>query len=281
MKGKTGFNRAYSYPYTVVVAFGILGNILVIRSILKHKKNVLKSNYYFFVLHLAICDLAVLIIYLYQHIELYWLQNFHSSTTISVGIVIAVSFHLAGVSMMLIISLLRYRATVHPSKTAISRQTLKVVCALLYLGALITACGTGLRVVHVDSKLFLAFFVYFVPTIFMVTVYYKIARSLKKQNKYMKRVCSNAMTEREPDTSFNILRYIRNRRVFLVCLSTVLCYGIPVSMWLTWAIVDKAMEYDWAWPLFDVLQIAGSYSVKPLIYGILDKKLLTFCKCCC
>ena len=54
-------NDAYEYSYTAVVVFGILGNILVILSILKQKNTLLRKNYYFLVLHLAICDLAALI----------------------------------------------------------------------------------------------------------------------------------------------------------------------------------------------------------------------------
>ena len=49
----------YRYSDAVVLVFGILGNILVIISILRQKQ-VLKNNYYFLVLHLAICDLGAL-----------------------------------------------------------------------------------------------------------------------------------------------------------------------------------------------------------------------------
>ena len=52
--GKTAYD-AYRYSYAVVNVVGILGNILVIISILRQKK-LLKNNYYFLVLHLAICD---------------------------------------------------------------------------------------------------------------------------------------------------------------------------------------------------------------------------------
>ena len=46
--------------------------------------------------------------------------------------------------MMLIISVLRYRATVHPLKPAISRRKLKVVCGLVYLVGFIAGYGTRL-----------------------------------------------------------------------------------------------------------------------------------------
>ena len=51
---------AYKYSFTLVIVFGILGNILVIIYILRQGK-LLKNNYYLFVLHLAICDLGWLV----------------------------------------------------------------------------------------------------------------------------------------------------------------------------------------------------------------------------
>ena len=62
----TGYD-AYRYSFTVVTVFRIVGKVLVIISILK-QKNVLKNNYYFLVLHLAICDLGVLIIFFFSRI---------------------------------------------------------------------------------------------------------------------------------------------------------------------------------------------------------------------
>ena len=293
---------AYKYSDTIVLVFGILGNIMVILSILRQKNNnALKNNYYFLVLHLAICDLAVLIIYLSITVELYWLKeplSVHSPMITCHVYVIAMAFQLTGVGMMLIISLLRYRATVHPLKSAISRRKLKVACGLLYVVGLIAGGWTHLPECYIKSIVVrvaywkfryavLIFFVYFVPTIFMAVVYYKIALSLIKQNKNMKRVFSNPRRRPAPDPSFSILKYIRNRRIFLVCLSTVLCYGIahiPMSVWFMWFIVDEnnlSMKYVWLVYFANVMRVAGSHSLNPLIYGILDKKLLKFCKCCC
>ena len=289
---------AFKYSFIVVIVFGILGSILVILSILKQKKNVLKNNYYFLVLHLAICDLAVLIFYLLNTVYVFWLQeqlSGHFSMIICHVNAIDDAFQLTGVGMMLIISLLRYRATVHPLKPAISRRKLKVVCGLLYIVGLIVGGGIPLPPCFIKSmvvfvayfkfyRAFFIFFVYFVPTIFMAVVYCKIGRSLMKQNKHMKRVCSNVMRQREPDSSFNILRYIRNRRTFLVCLGTVLCYGIAsisMSVVLIWLIVDEyhlRMKYGRVWFFTVTLHAAGSHSLNPLIYGILDKKLLIFWK---
>ena len=288
--------EAFIYSRALVIVFGILGNILVIVSMVRQKKTLLKSNHYLLVLHLAICDLAALILYTYDTSELYWFEEplAVNLRTISCNIfVMNVTFQFAGVGMMLIISLLRFRATVHPLKPAVIRRKLKIVCGLMYLVGLIAACATLLPSCFIKSslvldaceKFYFAFAIMFGcygPTIFMAVVYYKVARALMKQNQHMKRVCSSA-----PVLSFNILRSIRNRRAFLVCLSTVLCYGIahtPLTVWLLWFMTagedQVQMKYGWVGYLPDVLKIAGSHSVNPLIYGILDKKLLAFAKFC-
>jgi hypothetical protein len=54
--GKTAYD-ADRYSLAVVIVFGIVGNSLVIISILR-RKAVLKNNYYYLVLHLAIYDLV-------------------------------------------------------------------------------------------------------------------------------------------------------------------------------------------------------------------------------
>jgi hypothetical protein len=105
--------------------------------------------------------------------------------------------------MMLIISVLRYRATVHPLKPDVSRRKLKVVCGLVYVVGFIAGYGTNLPlcfrmqwndVAIVYEKVLRGYVIscfYFFPTLFMAVVYYKIGRALIKHNRYMKNVCSN------------------------------------------------------------------------------------------
>ena len=295
--GKTA-DVTYRYSDAVVLVVGILGNILVIISILRQKK-LLKKNYYFLVLHLAICDLGPLIILLFGHINWYFVEDglVITSTKYCVCIYIYYVFRVAGIGMMLIISVLRYRATVHPLKPDVSRRKLKVVCGLVYIVGFIAGYGTVLPlcfmqrndVVIFYNKVFRGYVIscfHFFPTIFMAVVYYKIGRELIKQNRYMKSVCSNPVRRGAPDSSFNILKFIRNRRTFFVCLITVLCYGIGNISASVWYILYLAvenhflLEYVWIAYLASVLRVAGSHSVNPLIYGTLDKRLVTFWKCC-
>jgi hypothetical protein len=286
---------AYRYSDAVVLIFGILGNILVIISILRQKQ-VLKKNYYFLVLHLAICDLGALIFFLFDHVNWYLVEDrlVIYSTKYCAFRCITYFFQAAGPGMMLIISVLRYRATVHPLKPAISRRKLKVVCGLVYLVCLIAGYGVFLPECFLNDDSYWKFrnactiFFLIVPTIFMAVVYYKIGRALIKQNKHMKSVFPNLRRRSTPVTvsSFNILKFIRNRRTFLICLTTVLCYGVGNISFSVHFILSIAKERHllmknvWILYLAGVLRVAGSYSVNPLIYGILDRKLLTFWKLC-
>ena len=291
---------ACGYSYGVVIVCGILGNLLVIISILRQKK-LLKNNYYFLVLHLAICDLAPLIIFLFGHINFFPVEDrlvTTSGTKYCVFYRIYLVFRVAGIGMMLIISVLRYRATVHPLKPAISRRKLKVVCGLVYIVGFIAGYGTNLPlcfrmqwndVAIVYKKVFFVYFIscfYFFPTIFMAVVYYKISRELIKQKKHMKSICSKPVRRNAPGSSFNFLTFIRNRRTFLVCLITVLCYGIgniPMTVYHILKIAEEyhlLMKYAWLFYLVRLVRVVGSHSVNPLIYGILDKRLLTFWKLC-
>ncbi len=278
---------AYEYSSLPVIVFGIVGNILVIISILR-QKSLLKNNYYFLVLQLAICDLGALIIHLMDTIEYLWAEGL-SYRHPAIYCVFDNTFFLffaAGLGMMLIISVLRYRATVHPLKPAITRRKLKVVCGLVYVAGLIAGyesilpyCFMQQNVAHKRYHKF-AYEVIacnLVPTIFMAVVYYKIGRALAKQNKQMKRVCSNAVRK----------RHIRDRRIFLVCLSTVLCCAVgklPIFVWQIWYVADEnflSTEYSqWFRYYAVIMAAAGSQSINPLIYGVFDKKMFTFWKLC-
>jgi hypothetical protein len=174
--------------------------------------------------------------------------------------------------------------------------TLELARCLVYIVGFIAGYATNLPlcfmqwndVAIVYEKVLDGYFIscfYFFPTIFMAVVYYKISRTVIKQNRHMKSICSNPVRRNAPGSnSFNILKFIRNRRIFLVCITTVLCYGIgniPMTVYLILNIAEEdhlLKKYVWILYLANVLRCASSHSVNPLIYGILDKKILTFWK---
>ena len=120
----------------------------------------------------------------------------------------------------------------------------------------------------------------------MAVVYYKIGRALIKQNKYITSVCSNPVRRSAASSSSSILKFIRNRRTCFLCFLTVLCYGvghISISAWFILFISGEyhlRIKYAWLLDLGIIIRVAGSHSLNPLIYGILDKKVLTFWKHC-
>ena len=273
----------FRHAFISVLAFGILGNILVIISILKQKR-LFKHNYYFLVLHLAICDLGCCILLFLREKAFNLVSIFHSFITYCLVENTPEFFVVAGVYMMLIIAALRYRATVHPLKPKISRRKLKIVCSLGYILGLTAGYGLVLPACFLSSDdAWRTYFSYYLaysvicflifPAVFMAMVYYKIGRALIKQNKQMKRVCSNAVKS----------RYVRNRRTFLVCLGTVLCFALSnvlSTVNASTVITGKQRISVWFYSLGAALRAAGWHAVNPIIYGMFDKKMLTFWKLC-
>ena len=289
---------AYKYSYTSVVVFGILGNILVIISILRQKK-LLKNSYYYLVLHLAICDLGWLVVRACTYVQHDLFQE--NKTTDKIYCLfyeIKVVFQIAGLYMMLVISVLRYRATLHPLKPEISREKLRVVCGFGYILGFIVGVGGTISscflrksplASSIYTKLYKAgtiFLIYYAPTVVMAVLYGKIYRALMNQNKYLKSLGSNPAAQSTSGSSFTIAKYLKNHKTFLVSVSIVFCYAVgnlPMSLVL---ILKIAGNYDllkkqfWLWYLAFVLRAAGSHSVNPLVYGILDKKLQKFWRLC-
>ena len=115
---------AYQYSLIPVLVFRIVDNIMVIISIARQKE-LLKKTYYFLVLHLAVCDLEASFSFLLSRI--FYLVNITRYSGFNIACLFHLlhySFYLSGLAMMLMISVLRYRATVHPLKPAICRGKL-------------------------------------------------------------------------------------------------------------------------------------------------------------
>ena len=93
-----------------------------------------------------------------------------------------------------------------------------------------------------------------------------------KQNKRIKRVCSNAVKS----------RYVQNRRTFLVSFGSVLCFGVSSVLYTVFfpkVIIGKQYLPFWFYFVGRVLCVAGSHAMNPFIY-ILNKKRITFWKLC-
>ena len=206
--GKTACD-AYRYSYAVVLVVGILGNILVIISILRQKK-LLKNNYTTFLFY-------ILQYVIWEHRPLYFSILSRRSPGYYFHQVLCFLLHISRFSSRrnrnrheVDDSVLRYRATVHPLKPDVSRRKLKVVCGLVYIVGFIAGYATCLPLCFMQRNEIVYYKVlygytfsclYFFPTIFMAVVYYKIGRELIKQNRYMKSECSNPVRRSAPDSN--------------------------------------------------------------------------------
>ena len=261
------------------------------------KKKLLKNNYYVLVLQLAINDLAVLIVHLLDYISEVTTEKYLYSQFLAYRLYYNIFhlFHVAGIGIMLLISLLRYRATLHPLKPALSRRKIRNVCCLVYIFGLIDGYGPAVPLslvygtdIHLIYEIVFnvcVIFCYFIfPTSFMAVLYYKICRELMQRKKYMKNLCLNPVRQTTPNISFNIMTFIRNQRTSLISFCTVLCYGVgnvPLSVWFSWEKFGEhhlLQNHIWVAYFASVFRLFCSHAVNPLIYGILDKKLLLFWK---
>ena len=289
-------SAAHKYSYTSVAAFGTLGNILVIISILKQRR-LLKNNYYLLVLQLAICDLGWLVVIICTYVQHRLFLGGTFTKTYCLFNRIRSIFHVAGIYMMLIISVLRYRAAVYPLKPDISRRKLKIICGLGYILGLIAGYGARAPLCFVQPnshagiiywKFHYSYFIflYYPSTAVMAVLYYKVCRALMNHKKCLKSFGSSPVAQSTSASSFPIMNYIKNRRTFLVCVGTVLCYGVgnlSISVFFIFRIAGEnylLTKHTWILHLGSVLKVAGSCSVNPLIYGVLDAKLLKFSRIC-
>lgn len=280
-------------PYLIAVSSGIIGNALVILSIIK-QRSLLKSNYYYMVLHLAICDFLFLIVQLPRRALLmlsFSLKGHCFFTNI------VTSFAVAGFYLMAIISVLRYRATVHPLKPSFSRRKLNKILTIVYIFSFVM--GYLLRFpfclsLFVRGKDFSRFLLVFrfvfvviffflsVPTaVFLTIIYSLIARGLFKQGKTVQKELHAGASN---TSAINLQRHIRNRKIFLVCFTTAVCFligNLPVMIsGLMQAVGYQFQNFSFVFEATQLIRICGCHSVNPLIYGILDRKLVTFWKHC-
>ena len=271
----------FFYSIVSIIVFGILGNILVIVSIARQKQ-LLKKNYYFLVLHLAVCDLGTLIMILLLRSFVYLDAARYRDFGIScLALTLSYLLYISSIFMMLIISLLRYRATVRPLKPTISRAKLTKACYALYVVVFIIGLGLAVPLcfnvkLNLGYWRFFDLFLFLVPVIFMIACYCKISRELVKQNKQIKRMGSAAVRN----------RHNRGRRIFLVCFCTVFCFAVGRLLNSATVILWFAGKYSLVWkhPWITytglALLVAGTHSANPLIYGILDKRMFKFQKLC-
>ena len=272
--------------------FGVLGNLLVIYSIVS-QRSLLKSNYYFLVLHLAFCDLMVLLFTSYDTYEA-WCPNslfIRSLVMCKAWKPILTIFVNAGVFMVVLIAIFRYRAVLHPLKPAVSRSKLRIVVGVAYLCAIASLVPAVIVLKFTDVCLqespnpilsfiytfFLTTVQYFLPVPILFILYYKICKALDIQSKKILSLnATSAATSEESDgrqTSLQKIKHYRNVRTFIRSASIVVSFAITsLPFQISWLLFAWGATVEiQAWT--NIVSLFGVNVVNPYIYGASDKTL--------
>ena len=261
--------------YSIIFILGVMGNAIVCFVI--HQRKKLKTVTNLFILNLAISDLIFagsiplelpLIIddYKWPYIPFFCkLYNPVQTTALSVSI-----FSLTAVSMI------RYRAIIHPLKKQISRGYTKYMLfaiwtfsSLLVIPHIVTLKMKGSaceeewpHLTHrkiYTTLLFACFFV--VPLIIVVSAYTTIVRELKKKRDYHNTALNDV---RNKETKKVVSLLIKITIVFALC-------NLPAQLMWLWLDFGNADEiFPYFWDLLDFLNvfIFANSACNPLLYYI-------------
>ena len=295
----TQFSHVPNYPLAVVLSliqlFGISGNTMVIYSIVKHR-DLLKRNYYYLILHLAICDLMVLV-FAARTTSFAWSPNssftfgLFSNAICYIWSLNMTLFLWTGWSFIIVIAIFRYRAVLYPFKPAVSRSKLRVIVGAVYI--CVTICAVAGSFVTIAEKCLsewpisvpdvLHIISYSIQWLILVAVlsilYYKICRELKKQSKNMDSInatcASSGGDTAGTQTHLQKIKHRRNTRTVITSITIVVCFAVtslPITMAASFnSIGANVNDYYYAWTA--VVQIFGVCAVNPYIYGVSDTTL--------
>ena len=274
--------------------FGVLGNLLVIYSIVS-QRSLLKSKYYFLVLHLAFCDLMVLLFASYDTYKAWWPNSLFIRSLVMCkvwGPILTIFFN-AGVFMVVLIAIFRCRAVLHPLKPAVSRSKLRIVVGVAYLCAIASLIPAVFVLKFTDVcfpewpnptlSIIYTFFSttiqYFLPVLILFILYYKICKALDTQSKKILSLnATSAATSEESNgrqTSLQKIKHNRNVRTFIRSASIVVSFAITSlpfqisGLLFAWGATVEIQS----WPWTNIVSLFGVNVVNPYIYGASDKTL--------
>ena len=270
------------------------GNILVVYSIVS-ERSLLKSNYYFLVLHLAFCDLMVLLLRSYDTYEA-WYPNslfIRSFALCKVWQPTLTVFFNAGVFMVVLIAIFRSRAILHPLKPAVSRPKLRVVVGAVYFCAIASLVPLVLVLkftevcfvewpnpkLNIIYTFFLTTVQYILPVLILFILYYNICKALNIQSKKILSLnATSAATSEDSNgrqTSLQRIKHYRNMRTFIRSASIVVSFAItslPAQIsWLMFVCGATVQTEVTTWTY--IVNMFGVNAVNPYIYGVSDRNL--------
>ena len=284
----------------LVIIFGIVGNLFVIIIIFKRRRP-LDSNYYYLVLHLAVCDFSLLICNIPKTYYTSWLSMNLVSSNVLCDIwrcldLIASFFLLTGTHIMTLIAIVRHQAVVYPLRATLSRKKLTMVICVIYSFGFVYFISHlfVIRFYHLSdcfdswskSKLnviFNALFSlihYFAPITFMSIMYFKIWRTLSHQHKNWQTTGNDALPGYLQQSVQARKHQHKSQNLFLN-IAVVFCFavtGLPMQIeWIlhvTGSNENIAIASKWVFAFY----LGGTSAVNPYLYGTMDKRIRSVVK---
>ena len=299
-----GWLQLQGILYTVAVVLGVLGNLPVIVSIFQ-QRSLLKSSYYYLILHLAICDFLSLLFIIPDIYSIFSVSPPVSSWSYplcKVYVALHTIVFTAGANFLLLISALRYRAIVHPFKAPIRRRNLKLMSGVVYVWSIISMIPLLLVLRYDENTCYeewpaqsynvaytisLTFVQYFIPVGCVSIMYFKIGKELLTRNNVLNSLDARNQS-RQPSIHNNMRQHykIRDLKPLLVSFVIVACFaisGLPVqALWIVFVASPEnpTVSNPDNINLCRALYVFGTYVINPFVYGALDKKVFSLFKKC-
>lgn len=276
----------------MVQSLGVLGNALVIFVIARERR--LKSNYYYLVLNLAVCDLVLLISLTIKYAIFPWFADDNtSSLNADCKFVQPLKQYVYNceVYLMVAIGALRHRAIVHPFKQPLTRTQVKGILIVGHVAAFLlqapytfsyesqkgkTECTIAWKerfpAVFKAYDLIQIFLRFVIPILVLTFVYMKMSRALLLHHRLMISTIDN---QKVVNARLANAKQIRNTKATIIGVLVValFCIGkIPpyiIQELNTYGIHVHSIHSFWT----ILWWVVCTSTVNPLIYGFADQTL--------
>ena len=203
-------------------------------------------------------------------------------------------FYNALPNFLILISMVRYRAIVHPLKPAVSRGTLKKLSACVYVLAVVfvipyvlvlrydTTSGCHeqwpMESLNIAYTLSLTAVQFLIPATVLSVIYFKICKKLAVRNNWFHRLnVRSKIPQKNPreNTWFQSTK-LRSTKAFVVSFTIVICFIISACpTHVAWAVfaVSSSKEIVSHHGWFDALYLFGTTVIHFYVYGVFDSKV--------
>ena len=283
-----------SLLYVMIELFGLFGNALVVFAICSSCR--LKTNYYFLVFHVAVCDIVMVLTgnMLFGTslvVQKMSVETYETLDMIGRNFVhpFANYIFVCESLFLVIIAVERYKAVTKPLQPQLSKKRLNYIVFGVYIVGLALHALNTYCVYQWHNNKYLNMFQWIweitaslLPLTIIIVLYTKMCRSLFRHNKRAKELFHSEVSNRNQTIeSYSALE--RNRRTIIISIVVVVQFFasvLPARVihLLVSQIGIRGLDY-YAFSAM-MLYFLGSCGLNPITYGLLDVRLrAAYVKC--